>query len=117
MKLNKHNNFLKIYKIKNNYTMFSKNGRSYKLYFFEKNLWKCRFNKTNVNILFLKGYTRTSMYRYQRFVLYPFWKKCWNRKLNNTITQIRPFNTYTNRGILLNNKVFYKRDGYISGFV
>lgn len=88
---------------------FAKDGRSYKLYVKSSVLWKCRFNKTNPNYFFLKNIKRIKMRRYKNYMMFPFWKTKDHIIFDNNIRKIRPFDTYTNRGLLNKSKVFHKR--------
>lgn len=108
---------IRVYFKKNNQIKIAKDGRSYKLYIKSKFIWKCRFNKTNINIFYIKNTCFIKTRRYKNYMLFPFWKKKNELGFNQSLNMVRPFNTFTNRGILIKNRFFHKRQGRISGYI
>jgi len=91
-------------------------GKSYKLNK-KKTVFNFRFNKSNVNILHLKNLNITPHKFKKKVYIYPlnninvFWKT------QGQLSLIRDANTYTQRGLLINTSVFFKRTGRVSGYV
>ena len=91
-------------------------GKSYKLNK-KKNIFNFRFNKSNINVLKLKNLKvvphkfKKKLYIYPMNNLNNFWK------IQRQLRIIRDANTYTQRGLLKNTGVFFKRTGRVSGYV
>jgi hypothetical protein len=91
-------------------------GKSYKLNK-KKVIFNFRFNKSNINVLKLKNLNMVQHKFKKKLYIYPinnlnvFWG------IHKHLNRIRNANTYTQRGLLKNSSVFFKRTGRVSGYV